>query len=109
MGNTVACAGANAMIEEMEVERLGENATRIGAIMTARLRALQDARRLIDDVRGPALMIGVELVRDPVPCAEPANEEAAEIMNEAFIRGRDSGAPGPSSAPSATCSSSSRR
>lgn len=94
MGNTVACAGANAMIEEMEVERLGDNATRIGAIMTARLQALRERSRLIDDVRGPALMIGVELVRDPVT-REPANEEAAEIMNEAFIRGLVIGRSGP--------------
>ena len=94
MGNTMACAGANAMIEEMEVERLGENATRIGAIMSERLRAMQDRSRLIDDVRGPGLMIGVEIVRDAAT-KEPANEEAAEIMNEAFVRGLVMGRSGP--------------
>ena len=94
MGNTLACAGANAMIEEMEVEQLGENATRIGAIMSTRLRELQQHSRLIDDVRGPGLMIGVEIVRDP-QTKEPANEEAAEIMNEAFVRGLVMGRSGP--------------
>ena len=94
MGNTLACAGANAMIEEMEVEQLGENARRIGALMTERLRAMQERSRLIDDVRGPGLMIGVEVVRDP-STREPANEEAAEIMNEAFVRGLVMGRSGP--------------
>ena len=94
MGNTVACAGANAMIEEMEVEDLAAYARRIGALMTDRLRALQERSRLIDDVRGPGLMIGIEIVKDPTT-REPALEEAAAIMNEAFVRGLVIGRSGP--------------
>jgi 4-aminobutyrate aminotransferase-like enzyme len=93
-GNTLACTAANAMIEEMEVEKLGEHATRMGEILRGRLREIQQHSRLIGDVRGPGLMIGVDLVRDH-DTREPANDAAAAVVNEAFRRGLLIGRSGP--------------
>ena len=41
---------------------------------------------LIGDVRGKGLLIGVELVKDPLT-KEPATQEAKKITEEAFKRG----------------------
>jgi 4-aminobutyrate aminotransferase len=50
------------------------------------LRALADKHRLIGDVRGRGLMIGVELVRDR-KTKERATEERDALVNAAFARG----------------------
>ncbi len=63
-GNPVACAAGLAVLEEIRERDLVANAAARGAELTAGLRAIaaEDAR--IGDVRGPGLMIGVELVKD---------------------------------------------
>jgi 4-aminobutyrate aminotransferase-like enzyme len=63
-GNPVACAAGIAVLETIEGERLVENAARRGAELTTGLRALMAEDDRIGDVRGPGLMIGVELVED---------------------------------------------
>ncbi len=94
MGHPISCTASLAMIRVMEEERLDENATRVGTLMTARLCELQERSRLIGDVRGPGLMIGVELVRDR-ETKEPANEEAVAVMEAALERGLMLGRSGP--------------
>lgn len=63
-GNPVACAAGLAVLEEIRERGLVANAAVRGADLTAGLRdvAAEDPR--IGDVRGPGLMIGVELVKD---------------------------------------------
>jgi 4-aminobutyrate aminotransferase len=63
-GNPVACAAAIAVLETMRDEGLVQNAAERGAELTAGLRALMADDPRIGDVRGPGLMIGVEMVRD---------------------------------------------
>jgi 4-aminobutyrate aminotransferase len=58
-GNPVACAAALATIDLIERE-LAENAAKIGQQLLDGLRALADRQRLIEDVRGIGLMIGIE-------------------------------------------------
>jgi 4-aminobutyrate aminotransferase len=63
-GNPVACAAGIAVLETIEREGLLENAARRGAELTAGLRSMMAEDERIGDVRGPGLMIGVELVSD---------------------------------------------
>src|SRR5580765_4675061 len=62
-GNPVSAVAA---LETIKVLKNGviKNAEVVGGHMQARLKALMDKHKLIGDVRGRGLMIGVELVRD---------------------------------------------
>jgi 4-aminobutyrate aminotransferase-like enzyme len=82
----VSMAAALASIEAIEEEHLLERSRRIGALFTDALKAMRDKYELIGDVRGPGLMIGIELVKNK-KTKEPAREEAHEFVNEALKRG----------------------
>ena len=64
-GNPVSCAAGIAVLEVMREEGLVANAAARGAELTAGLKALQSEDPRIGDVRGPGLMIGVEMIKDP--------------------------------------------
>jgi adenosylmethionine-8-amino-7-oxononanoate aminotransferase len=64
-GNPVACAAGLASIREILDRKLPENARRVGAHLVQRLEMLRPLG-VIGDIRGKGLMIGAELVRDPV-------------------------------------------
>ena len=64
-GNPVSCAAGIAVLEVMREEGLVANAAARGAELTAGLKALQTEDSRIGDVRGPGLMIGVEMIKDP--------------------------------------------
>jgi 4-aminobutyrate aminotransferase len=64
-GNPVSCAAGIAVLEVMHEQGLVANAAERGAELTAGLKALQLEDPRIGDVRGPGLMIGVEMVKDP--------------------------------------------
>ena len=63
-GNPVACAAGIAVLETIRDERLVENAAARGAELRAGLDRIAAEEPRIGDVRGPGLMIGVELVKD---------------------------------------------
>ncbi|MCH7643893.1 MAG: aminotransferase class III-fold pyridoxal phosphate-dependent enzyme [Myxococcales bacterium] len=79
-GNPVACAVGLAVLDVLEREKLRENADRVGAYLRSGLESLADRHRLIGDVRGAGLFVGVELVRDR-KTLEPAREETHAIVN----------------------------
>jgi 4-aminobutyrate aminotransferase len=85
-GNPVSCAAALATLDVIEEEGLMQNATRVGNHLMLHLRELAEESRLIGDVRGLGLMIGVELVKDKITKA-PAEDETNRVMNECFKRG----------------------
>ncbi len=85
-GNPVACAAAHATLDVVLEEGLMQNATRVGGLLLERLRELAAESRLIGDVRGLGLMIGVELVKDR-QSREPAREEAEAVVQGCFRRG----------------------
>ncbi|HKE86479.1 MAG TPA: acetyl ornithine aminotransferase family protein, partial [Vicinamibacterales bacterium] len=62
-GNPVACAASLATLKLLR-EGLVKNAETVGAHMMAGAKALMDRHRIVGDVRGRGLMIGLELVRD---------------------------------------------
>lgn len=63
-GNPLACAAANAVLAAIEQENLCNNAAVIGEYLHNRLTALQNEYpRLVTEVRGKGLIIGLELSR----------------------------------------------
>lgn len=59
-GNPLACAAAAATIDVLEKENLPERARTEGQYFISKLKDLQDHHRIIREVRGRGLMIGVE-------------------------------------------------
>ena len=84
-GNPLACAAALVTIKLLR-EKLMANAADVGSYLLDRLRALADTHRLIGDVRGMGLMIGIELVRDR-QTKERAQAERDALIMAAFRRG----------------------
>lgn len=84
-GNPVACEASLATIKLLE-ENLMENAKAVGDYMKQCLLDMQKNHRLIGDVRGIGLMLGVELVKDRETKSR-AIEERAQILNLCFQKG----------------------
>jgi 4-aminobutyrate aminotransferase-like enzyme len=84
--NPIGQAAALKVLEILERDRIPEHAARMGTLFTQGLKSLQARYPQIGDIRGPALFIGVEMVKDP-RTKEPACEEAKRIVAEAWQRG----------------------
>jgi 4-aminobutyrate aminotransferase len=63
-GNPVSCAAGIAVLETIREQGLVANAAARGEELSSGLRALMAEDPRIGDVRGPGLMIGVEMVKD---------------------------------------------
>ncbi len=85
-GNPVSCAAALANIDVIFDEKLPENAAARGKQIMDALKEFQKDCRLIGEVRGKGLMIGIELVKDrkKTPASAEA-KEARRLMREAGI------------------------
>jgi 4-aminobutyrate aminotransferase-like enzyme len=89
-GNPVSCAAGIANIQVMRDEKLPANAAARGEQIMTRLRAFQDKCRLIGDVRGRGLMIGIELVTDKktkVPAVDQAKKVRALCREKGVLVG----------------------
>ncbi len=84
-GNPVAISASLATIELLE-EELISNASRMGEYLSSGLRELMYKHRVIGDVRGRGLMIGVELVKDKVT-KEPHPDALLQVEIDCFNRG----------------------
>jgi len=78
----VACAVGNAVLDIIENENLQQHALELGNYLIGQLQELKLKHRLIGDVRGMGLFIGVELVKD-LTTKEPATEEARRVVYKA--------------------------
>lgn len=76
----MSCAIANAVLDVIEEERLMERAARVGNHLLSRCEDLKHRHRLVGDVRGRGLFVGVELVTDR-ETRTPATAEAKHIVN----------------------------
>ncbi len=85
-GNPVSCAAGIAVLEVMREEGLVANAAARGAELTRGLLALASEDPRIGDVRGPGLMIGVEMVKDR-ETREPAGELGEALTAACADRG----------------------
>jgi len=64
VGNPVACAAANAVLQVIEEEGLIERAEQVGKTLRARWEQVAQDVPQIGDVRGVGAMVGVEFVKD---------------------------------------------
>ncbi len=84
-GNPVAIAASLATIDLLE-GGLVANAAETGAYMLRRLKSWPQKHRLVGDVRGKGLMIGIELVKNRAT-KEFAAEERNELVYSCFEEG----------------------
>ena len=85
-GNPLACVAAAAAIDTIKEENLLENAARQGNYILKRLNELKERSKIVGDVRGKGLMIGVEIVEDK-DSKKAAPDLAKEIMMRSWKRG----------------------
>ncbi len=81
-GNPVVSAVGLAVLEVIEREHLQANALQLGNHILAGLNKLKEKHKIIGDVRGKGLLLGIELVRDRVT-KEPAKAECAQAVENA--------------------------
>ncbi len=60
-GNPLVCAAASAAIDVLVEERLPERATEIGSYFKSKLNGLAEKYKIVREVRGLGLMLGMEL------------------------------------------------
>jgi len=78
-GNPVSCAASLANIEFMLENHLADQALEKGEFLKKELAELAKRYKLIGEIRGKGLMIGIELVRDSQKT--PANTEGNKIRD----------------------------
>lgn len=85
-GNPWTTLQAAETLRILEDEGVRAKATELGGIIREGLMEIQDTSRIVGDVRGRGLLIGVELVKDKKTKAY-APEEALDVMEQAKDRG----------------------
>ena len=85
-GNPVCIAAALATLDVIEKEGLLKNSQEVGDYMRARMADWPKKHKIVGDVRGRGLMIGVEIVKDQ-KTREYAPEHRDRIVELAFDRG----------------------
>jgi alanine-glyoxylate transaminase/(R)-3-amino-2-methylpropionate-pyruvate transaminase len=81
-GNPVVSSIGKAVLEVIERENLQANSLELGARMKAGLEKLKAKHKVIGDVRGMGLMLGIEFVKDRAT-KEPAKEACAQAVENA--------------------------
>ena len=84
-GNPVCIAAALVTMDLLEAKYI-ENARRVGEFLMAKMADWPARHRIVGDVRGKGLMIGVEIVRDQ-KTKERAHEFREKIVDRAFEKG----------------------
>ena len=83
----LACAAGAATLGMLADGAVLDNATRVGEAMLGALRDLRSRHRLIGDVRGAGLLLGVELVADRATKARPPAEIPRQLLVALARRG----------------------
>jgi 4-aminobutyrate aminotransferase len=85
-GNPVCIAAAMATLDVIERENLMHNATEVGNHMLKRMADWPEKYRVVGDVRGRGLMVGVEIVKDQ-QTKEYGPDQRDRIVQLTFERG----------------------
>jgi 4-aminobutyrate aminotransferase len=83
-GNPVSARAGLATLQYMEDHRIVRHVEEVGNYLKGRLTELQEKYRLIGDVRGKGLMLGIELVKEK---KEPAVSEILQLFENTKKRG----------------------
>jgi 4-aminobutyrate aminotransferase/(S)-3-amino-2-methylpropionate transaminase len=86
IGNPVACAAANAVLEVIEEEGLIERAGHLGKVIRERWEEIARDVSAVGEIRGVGAMVGVEMVKDRTS-REPAPEFVSRLIGNAAQRG----------------------
>jgi len=81
-GNPVVSAIGKAVLEVIEKENLQANSLKLGNYILAGLNKLKEKHKIIGDVRGRGLMLGIEMVKDRATKA-PASAECQQMLENA--------------------------
>jgi 4-aminobutyrate aminotransferase-like enzyme/Ser/Thr protein kinase RdoA (MazF antagonist) len=85
-GNPVSCAIGLAVLDVIEKEGLQDNAQHVGGFLKQGLLRMKEEHRLIGDVRGRGLFLGVEFILDHGSLT-PAGDHATYIVERMKERG----------------------
>jgi 4-aminobutyrate aminotransferase-like enzyme len=85
-GNAVGCRAALTVIREIKKKNLLSRCEEMGKHFLEGLKELQTRHRMIGDVQGIGLGLGMELVRDR-RTKEPAGSETVKVLTKAVERG----------------------
>ena len=86
-GNPLASAAGLATLEILVKEDLVRNAERVGKVMLARLEQMKEKHRVVGEVRGKGLMLGIELVKDRATKEPLAKDVTRALYQECLRRG----------------------
>ncbi|HEY1331569.1 MAG TPA: aspartate aminotransferase family protein [Actinomycetota bacterium] len=86
VGNPVACAAANAVLQVIEEESLMERSEQIGKALRVRWEQVGSEIDEVGEVRGVGAMVGVEFVTDRAS-KEPNGAFVGELMRQSISRG----------------------
>ena len=85
-GNPISTTQARLVIETVENRDYRRNVKEVGHHLKENLLALQEKHKIIGEVRGLGLMLGIELVKDR-KTKEPASKELLQLMDLCKDRG----------------------
>ncbi|HEY1656931.1 MAG TPA: acetyl ornithine aminotransferase family protein [Candidatus Sulfotelmatobacter sp.] len=85
-GNPVCVAAALATLDVIEKEKLVQHSAEVGAHMLKRMSSWPKEHKLVGDVRGRGLMIGVDIVKDKATKEYGATDRDV-IIEKAFEQG----------------------
>jgi 4-aminobutyrate aminotransferase/(S)-3-amino-2-methylpropionate transaminase len=86
VGNPVACAAANAVLQVIDDEGLLQRSEEIGKVVRARWEQIAADVPEVGEIRGVGAMVGVEFVRDR-ETKEPAPGYLDAVLRESISRG----------------------
>lgn len=81
-GNPVVTAMGKAVLEVIEQDNLQANSLKLGNYILAGLNQLKEKHKIIGDVRGKGLMLGIEMVKDRTSKL-PATPECSQVVETA--------------------------
>lgn len=86
LGHDICCAASLATINVIQEKGLIANAMKLGGYMLKRLKEMSEEHKLIGDVRGKGLYLGLEFVKNRDK-KTPATKETAELVGKAAKKG----------------------
>jgi 4-aminobutyrate aminotransferase-like enzyme len=85
-GNPLSCAAAVAVIDIIKESNYLEKAAKLGNALKKNLISLQKDHKIVGEVRGQGMMLGVELVTDRTT-KQPATQEMLQVMEHCREKG----------------------